>query len=119
MSEQLTDDQLKLLKQDLDPRFISNRKGGGNITLKYIEGHDAIDQANRIFGYGNWSYRPLSCEQCILRDPLTKDAVGIVYKAQVELMVRGCGGAIVEVGSQPVATWNVEDCILICPLWRK
>lgn len=103
---------IKLLDAPLDPRFVSTRKGGGNTNLKYVEGHDAIDQANRIFGYGEWSYRPLVCEQCVLRDALTGEAVGISYKAQVELIVRGCIAPIVEVGSQPVASWNVEDQIM-------
>ena len=103
---------IKLLDATLDPRFVSTRKGGGNTNLKYIEGHDAIDQANRIFGYGEWSYRPLSCEQCVLHDAITGEAVGISYKAQVELVVRGCVAPIVEVGSQPVASWNVEDQIM-------
>jgi len=113
MTEQVFDEKtIKLLDAPLDPRFVSTRKGGGNTNLKYIEGHDAIDQANRIFGYGNWSYRPLSCEQCVLRDAITGEAVGISYKAQVELIVRGCVAPIVEVGSQPVASWNVEDQIM-------
>jgi DNA repair and recombination protein RAD52 len=112
MDQVFTEKQIQLLQQDLDPRFISNRKGGGGSELKYIEGHDAIDQANRLFGYGNWSYRPLSCEQCVLMDPMTGEAVGVSYKAKVELIVRGCVAPIVEVGSQPVATWNVTDTVM-------
>ena len=99
-------------EKPLDPRLISQRKGGGDTVLKYIEGHDAIDQANRIFGAGNWGYRPLSCEQKVLLDPLTGEAVGIAYKAQVELTVRGCVAPIVEVGSQPVASWNINDVVM-------
>jgi recombination DNA repair RAD52 pathway protein len=106
-----TAEQKALLDQELDPRLESQRKGGGNAMLKYIEGHDAIDQANRIFGYGNWSSRPLICEQKVLIDPLSGEAVGIAYKAQVELIVRGCH-PIVEVGSQPVAAWNVRDTVM-------
>lgn len=111
MDQVFTEKQIQQLTQDLDPRFVSTRKGGGNTELKYIEGHDAIDQANRLFGYGNWSYRPLSCEQCVLIDPVTGEPVGVSYKAQVELKVRGCVAPIVEVGSQPVASWNVSDQI--------
>lgn len=113
-TEIFTEEQQQLLADKLDTRFISSRKGGGNTTLRYIEGHDAIDQANRIFGYGNWSYRPLSCEQHVLIDPVTGEAVGVTYKAKVELIVRGCVAPIVEVGSQPVAVWNVNDQI-----WKK
>jgi hypothetical protein len=106
-----TEKQIAILNAPLDPRFVSERVGGGNAKLKYIEGHDAIDQADRIFGFGNWSYRPLSCNQVVLLDPLTSEAVGVVYKAQVELIVTGCA-PIVDVGSQPVATWNVEDYVM-------
>lgn len=111
MDQVFTEKQLQQLTQDLDPRFVSTRKGGGNTELKYVEGHDCIDSANRIFGYGNWSYRPLSCEQCVLIDPVTGEPVGVTYKAKVELTVRGCVSPIVEVGSQPVATWNVNDAV--------
>ncbi len=104
--------QIELLEQKLDPRLVSERVGGGNTKLKYIEGHDAIDQANRIFLPGNWSYRPLSCEQTVLLDPMTGEAVGVSYKAQVELVIRGCVAPLVEVGSQPVAAWNVNDAVM-------
>ncbi len=104
--------QTQELDKSLNPRFVRERKGGGNATLKYIEGHDAIDQANRLFGYGNWSYRPLSCEQKVLIDPLTGEAVGIAYKAQVELIVRGCIAPTVEVGSHPVASWNINEVVM-------
>lgn len=104
--------QLNELDKPLDMRLISKRKGGFGKMLSYIEGHDAIDQANRIFGYANWCYRPLSVEQVVLLDPLSGEAVGIEYKSQVELTVRGAIGPIIDIGSQPVATWNVEDQIM-------
>jgi len=111
--EQVFDTQtIQLLDKKLDSRLVSERVGGGNTKLKYIEGHDAIDQANRLFGYGNWTYRPISCEQTVLLDPMTGEAVGVSYKAQVELVVRGCVAPLVEVGSQPVAAWNVNDAVM-------
>ena len=110
--EYYSSQQLSELNKPLDPRLISQRKGGYNRNLVYIAGHNAIDQANRIFGYGNWAYKPLSLEQVVLIDPLTQEAVGIEYKAEVELIVRGAVAPIVDVGSQPVATWNVEDQIM-------
>ena len=44
------------LAQPLDPALISQRKGRGGRKFDYIEGHTAIDQANRIFGFGGWGY---------------------------------------------------------------
>jgi recombination DNA repair RAD52 pathway protein len=107
-----TEEQLALLKAPLPVHLVSERKGGGNKMLKYIEGHTAIDQGNKIFGHGNWTFRPLSCEQVVLFDPLTGEAVGVAYKAKVELIVRDCVAPVVEVGSQPVVTWNVEDYVM-------
>lgn len=111
MEDPFTTEQIAELNKPLPKPLISNRKGTGKM-LSYIEGHDAIDQANRIFGYGNWAYRTLSCEQAVLLDPVTGEPVGIAYKAQVELTVRGAHGPMVEVGSQPVAAWNVTDVVM-------
>ena len=58
------------------------------------------------------SYRTLSCEQPVLLDPATGETVGIAYKAKVELTVASAHGSIVEVGSQPVAAWNVTDVVM-------
>ncbi len=109
--EPFTPEQIAELDKPLPKPLISSRKGTGKM-LSYIEGHDAIDQANRIFGYGNWAYRTISCEQTVLLDPATGEPVGIAYKAQVELTVRGAHGPMVEVGSQPVAAWNVTDVVM-------
>lgn len=109
--EPFTPDQIAELDKPLPTPLTSTRKGS-NRVLSYIEGHDAIDQANRIFGYGNWAYRTLECSQTVLIDPSTGEAVGVAYKAKVELTVRGGHAAIVEVGSQPVASWNVTDVVM-------
>ena len=42
------------LAQPLDPQLVSQRKGRGGRKFDYVEGHTAIDQANRIFGFGGW-----------------------------------------------------------------
>ena len=46
----------------LDPEFVkqrdtgqTNRQTGEKITLSYIEGWKALEEANRIFGHGSWS----------------------------------------------------------------
>ena len=112
MQSPFTEQQLKELDKPLDKRFVSNRKGASGRTLKYLEGHDAIDQANRLFGYGNWAYEPVSCEMTVIPDPLTGEAIGVAYKAKIRLVVRGRINPIIEVGSQPVATWNVNDHVM-------
>lgn len=44
------------LAQPLDPALVSSRKGRGGRSFAYVEGHAAIAQGNRIFGYGGWGY---------------------------------------------------------------
>ena len=46
----------ELLSRPLDPGLVSQRKGRAGRSYSYIEGHTAIDQANRVFGYGGWGY---------------------------------------------------------------
>lgn len=111
MTDVFSAEQLSKLARPLDSHFISARNGGGDKSLKYIEGHDAIDQANSIFGYGKWGYEPLYCKQEVLIDPVTGEPVGIAYKAAVRLQVADCE-PITDVGSQPVAAWNVTDVVM-------
>jgi DNA repair and recombination protein RAD52 len=106
-----TEQQLAELDKPLNPLLVSNRKGGSGSTLKYIEGHDAIDQANRIFGYGAWTPRVISCKPVVITDPLTNEPVGVTYEAEVELTVSGCD-PISEVGQQAVSAWNVFDVVM-------
>ena len=44
------------LGEPLDEGLVSHRKGRGGRTFAYLEGRAAIDQANRIFGFGGWGY---------------------------------------------------------------
>ena len=44
------------LAQPLDASLVSQRKGRGNRNFSYVEGRTAIDQANRIFGFGGWGH---------------------------------------------------------------
>jgi recombination DNA repair RAD52 pathway protein len=111
MNSPFEEKQLKELDKSLDPRFVSDRKGASGRKLKYLEGHDAIDQADRIFGYGQWGYEVLSCEQTIIIDPIASEPIGVCYKAKVRLDVRGCI-PIFEVGSQPVSVCSVEDHVM-------
>jgi DNA repair and recombination protein RAD52 len=107
-----SEEALSELKKSLDKQLVRERKGGKG-KVKYLEGHTVIDQANRIFGFGNWAYEPLSVEQLVLLDPFTGEAVGIEYKAMVKLTVRGAVAPIVDIGSQPVAAWNLEDQVML------
>jgi recombination DNA repair RAD52 pathway protein len=50
-----TDNQITLLADPLDPANVKARKGPEGKTLGYVEGWHALDEANRIFGFGHWS----------------------------------------------------------------
>src|SRR5437870_675626 len=45
---------LDLLGQKLDPKLIARRKGPHGQMVRYLEGYQAINQANRLFGPDNW-----------------------------------------------------------------
>ena len=44
------------LSRPLDPALISQRRARGGRTFSYMEGHVAIAEANRVFGFGGWGY---------------------------------------------------------------
>ena len=62
----------KALGQPLNPALVSRRKGRGGKTFSYIEGHTAIDEANKVFGYGGWGFELV--ENVTLRQIETVDA---------------------------------------------
>jgi DNA repair and recombination protein RAD52 len=49
-------DILKALAEPIDASRVKQRDGAGGKKLSYIEAYDAIDTANRIFGYDGWSH---------------------------------------------------------------
>lgn len=111
MEDYYSEQQLSELDKPLDPRLVKTRKEGWR-ALQYIEGHTAIDQANRIFGYGNWGWRVLECELENIIDPVSGEGVGAIYHSRVEVWIRGMEGTIIDVGSQPVAVSSVEEQII-------
>ena len=76
------------LSEPLDPSLVSRRKGRGNRSFAYVEGRTAIDQANRIFGFGGWGHEVVG--EVALReidnvDPKTGEVTRIrAYSATVQ-----------------------------------
>lgn len=85
----LSDEQIELLNQPLDPKRFKTRAGGGGSTLTYLAGFDIIDTANRIFGYGSWGFDIISNEAQNVLDE-NGQIVGTYYAARVKLSVYGC-----------------------------
>lgn len=52
----LSSQTIERLQQPLDANLVKRRKGPSGRSLSYIEAYAVIDQANRIFGEGNWHY---------------------------------------------------------------
>ena len=55
----ITPEQIEQLNAKLLPEHVSQREGAAGRKLSYIEGHHAIREANRIFGFDGWSFLQL------------------------------------------------------------
>lgn len=114
MNSPFSPEQLAQLKEPLDPKRIKHRQGGGGMQLSYIKGHDAIDTANHIFGWGQWGYDILGVE---LQNISGEDGavIGSYYWARVRLTVAACipiteeGVGPVQEGRNPRAKIDAHD----------
>ena len=99
------------LAQPLDPELISQRKGRGGRKFDYIEGHTAIDQANRIFGFGGWGYElvgDVTLRPIEQTDSRTGEVTSTpAYAAVVRVTVPGAPSRT-DVGFQPVSDESPE-----------
>lgn len=77
--------QNQALSQELENTRIKSRSKG-DIELSYLEGFDVIETANRIFGYGNWSYNISTLEQ-VSQESNQNQNIVICYKAIVVVKV--------------------------------
>ncbi|MDE2988896.1 MAG: RAD52 family DNA repair protein [Chloroflexota bacterium] len=99
------------LAQPLDPQLVSQRKGRGGRKFDYIEGHTAIDQANKIFGFGSWGYEligDVTLRRIEQADSRTGEVTSTAaYSAVVKVTVPGAP-ARTDVGFQPVTDETPE-----------
>ena len=81
------------LGEPLDEGLVSYRKGRKGRTFAYLEGRTAIDQANRIFGFGGWGWEvigPLELRESESVDPKTGETRRFrAYSATVRVTVPG------------------------------
>ena len=80
------DKQLQVLSYELDSSRIKSRSKG-NVSLSYLEGFDVIETANKIFGFGNWSYNISKLEQVSQELNHNQNNV-ICYKAVIQITVQ-------------------------------
>jgi DNA repair and recombination protein RAD52 len=79
------DKQTQALSYEIDSSRVKNRSKG-NINFSYLEGFDIIETANKIFGYGNWSYAITSLSQASQELNHNQNHV-ICYKSVVNITV--------------------------------
>ena len=102
------------LEQPLDAGLVSRRKGRGNRHFAYVEGRTAIDQANKIFGYGGWGgwghevVGDVTLREIESVDPKTGEVTRIrSYSAKVRVTVTGAPSRT-DVGFHTVAEESAE-----------
>ena len=79
------DKQNQVLAYELDTNRIKSRSKG-NVNLSYLEGFDVIETANRVFGYGNWSYAVEELEK-VSEELNQNENVVLCYKAIVKVII--------------------------------
>jgi DNA repair and recombination protein RAD52 len=79
------DKQNQVLAYELDSSRIKTRDKG-NMSLSYLEGFDIIETANKIFGFGNWTYAISTLELASQESNQNQNSV-ICYKAIVNIVV--------------------------------
>jgi DNA repair and recombination protein RAD52 len=79
------DKQAQVLAYELDNSRIKSRTKG-NVDLSYLEGFDIIETANKIFGFGNWSYSISTLELVSQETNQNQNSV-ICYKAIVNVVI--------------------------------
>jgi DNA repair and recombination protein RAD52 len=77
--------QLEALQQELNSQRVKSRQKG-QVNLSYLEGFDVIETANRIFGYGHWSYSVSTLEQ-VSQEQNSNQNVVIGYKAIISMTI--------------------------------
>lgn len=90
-------DQIELLEAPLNRDVVKSRKKGST-NLSYIEGWHSIAEANRIFGFGNWSRETVYCKE-VSRTPQQvgyekKDGWKVGYESMVRIIVTGHDGQV-------------------------
>ena len=75
-------EQVELLNEPILAQNVKERKAGWGSednTLAYVEGYHVIAEANRIFGFGNWSSETIETT-CVQNEP---KAVSYIAKVRI------------------------------------
>lgn len=88
--------QLRALRRNVDRRNLRTRQVESGRVLTYIEGWQAIAEANRIFGFDGWDRETLE-SRCVLAREI-RGAFTTIYIARVRIKVRADGEIIIREG---------------------
>lgn len=91
-----SEQQTRKLKSKLSAKYVKTREGNG-MTLSYIEGWHALDEANRIFGFDGWDRETVATD-CVWSEAKNGDCRS-AYTARVRITVRAGDSAVVREGS--------------------
>ena len=80
----LSTEQIAALNAPLDRAKVSTRKQAG-MNLSYIEGWHAIDEANRIFGFDEWSRETLEMTEVRCNEVGDKWRVGFMARVRIHV----------------------------------
>lgn len=86
-----TSEQIEQLRAPLSKDNIATRSQAGQ-TLSYIEGHHAIREANRIFGFDGWTRETVYCTEVCrseYENNQGKQMLKVGYEAKVRVTVNG------------------------------
>ena len=121
----LENDVVIELSKPLDPRRVTTGQSGPLNGIKYLEGEDVIRTANRIFGYGGWSFELLNQPVCIENGEQGQNhTLYEVWAAHGRLSVFG-GGSFADLGTnvrsgkgagglEMAIKGSVTDCMKRC-----
>lgn len=88
--------QLRALRRDVDRRNLRTRQVENGRVLTYIEGWQAIAEANRIFGFDGWDRETIE-SRCVLAREI-RGAFTAIYIARVRIKVRADGETVIREG---------------------
>jgi DNA repair and recombination protein RAD52 len=105
---------IEKLNRPLDRTRVKHRAGGGGMSLAYLKGHNVIDTANELLGFGNWGYDILLVELVNITGE-GGEVIGGYYAARVRLTVKDCvpiteeGICPIQEGRNPRARIDAHD----------
>ncbi len=89
---------IKKLNEPLPKEFIKTRQGASHQILSYLPGYFVIQQANKLFGHGNWDSEITHIQKTHemvekkMKQGGEYEQFSVAYLAQIRLTVRGLDG---------------------------